>query len=57
MSDICMSRVSECSPRALAARRWNPQRFNAARWAQLARGAGMRYAVLTSRHHDGYCLI
>ncbi len=35
---------------------WNPQRFDAARWAQAAGAAGMRYAVLTSRHHDGYCL-
>ncbi len=25
-------------------------------WAQLAVRAGMRYAVLTTKHHDGYCL-
>ena len=39
-----------------AACRWNPQRFDPVRWAQVARDAGMRYVVLTSRHHDGYCL-
>jgi alpha-L-fucosidase len=35
--------------------RWSPRRFDAARWADVARRAGMRYAVFTSRHHDGYC--
>jgi alpha-L-fucosidase len=37
------------------------ERFTAARWdpaaqAALARRAGMRYAVLVTRHHDGFCL-
>ena len=36
--------------------RWNPQHYDPARWADVARRAGMRYAVLTTRHHDGYCL-
>lgn len=35
---------------------WNPQQFDAAQWAEVARRAGMRYAVLTARHHDGFCL-
>ncbi len=26
------------------------------RWAQLARAAGMRYIVLTTKHHEGFCL-
>ncbi len=41
---------------ASAACRWNPQRFDAREWAAVAKRAGMRYAVLTSRHHDGFCL-
>ena len=35
---------------------WDPQKFDAGAWAGAAVRAGMRYAVLTSRHHDGYCL-
>lgn len=36
--------------------RWDPLRFDAREWAATAKRAGMRYAVLTTRHHDGYCL-
>lgn len=39
-----------------AACRWNPQEFDATAWAETAVRAGMKYAVLTTRHHDGYCL-
>jgi alpha-L-fucosidase len=35
---------------------WAPERFDAAQWAAVARDAGMKYAVLTTRHHDGFCL-
>lgn len=35
---------------------FNPQHFNAAIWAQVAKDAGMRYMVLTARHHDGFAL-
>jgi len=33
-----------------------PKKFDADAWAGLAVEAGMKYAVLTARHHDGYCL-
>ena len=36
--------------------RWNPRHFDARSWADTAVRAGMKYAVLTSRHHDGFCL-
>ena len=39
-----------------AACRWNPAHYDPSAWAQVAREAGMRYAVLTTRHHDGFCL-
>lgn len=36
--------------------RWNPRKFDAQAIVALAAQAGMKYAVLTTRHHDGYCL-
>ena len=41
--------------RALADR-FSPGHFDADKWAQLACGAGMRYMVMTTKHHDGFCL-
>lgn len=38
------------------ARRWNPTSFNPHAWLDLAEEAGMEYAVLTTKHHDGFCL-
>lgn len=38
------------------ARRWNPRSFDAREWASVAVAGGFRYAVLTTRHHDGFCL-
>jgi len=35
---------------------WNPADFDARAWARTAKRAGFRYAVLTARHHDGFCL-
>lgn len=38
------------------ARQFNPVKFNARDWARMARAAGMKYLVITSKHHDGFAL-
>lgn len=35
---------------------FNPTNFTPASWAELAKSAGAKYVVLTSRHHDGFAL-
>ena len=36
--------------------RFNPDLFDAKAWARAAKAAGMKYMVLTSKHHEGFCL-
>ena len=35
---------------------FNPDMFDAREWAKAAKAAGMKYAVLTSKHHEGFCM-
>jgi len=35
---------------------WKPGPHPARTWAKLARQAGMRYMVMTTKHHEGFCL-
>jgi len=35
---------------------FEPDRYDPVKWARMARQAGMKYAVLTAKHHDGFCL-
>lgn len=36
--------------------RFNPVKFDANDWVKTARDAGMKYIVITSKHHDGFCM-
>lgn len=35
---------------------FNPDMFDPQKWARQAKAAGMKYAVLTTKHHEGFCL-
>ncbi len=35
---------------------FNPDLYNPKEWARKAKEAGMKYVVLTTKHHDGFCL-
>ena len=35
---------------------FNPVKFNAKEWVSIAKEAGMKYLVITSKHHDGFCM-
>ena len=47
--------ISELEYRALP-RRFNPVKFDPEAWVRLAKAAGQRYMVFTSKHHDGFCM-
>ena len=37
-------------------KRFDPRKFDADTWVTVAKAAGMRYLVFTSKHHDGFCM-
>jgi len=49
----------ECTPEDVYNRYLNyfdPDMYDPKEWAKMARAAGMKYAVLTSKHHEGFCM-
>ena len=35
---------------------FNPDLYNPVEWVRAAKNAGMKYIVITSKHHEGFCL-
>lgn len=38
------------------AQKFNPVQFDAEQWVRIAKAAGMRYIVITAKHHDGFAM-
>ena len=38
------------------AKEFNPKNYNPDEWMKMAKSIGMTYAVITTKHHDGYCI-
>ena len=52
---MSQGRIPVASYRAYA-KDFNPVNYDPASWAELAQAAGMRYLVITAKHHDGFAL-
>ncbi|MFI2207706.1 alpha-L-fucosidase [Streptomyces sp. NPDC020192] len=49
-------RWSKASYQTQVSQKFNPSQFNAAAIAELAKNAGMKYLVITAKHHEGYAM-
>lgn len=47
--------ITETEYRALP-QRFDPVKFDPKAWVRLAKAAGQRYMVFTTKHHDGFCM-
>lgn len=35
---------------------FNPQKYNPTEWAHMAKSMGVKYVIITTKHHEGFCL-
>ncbi|NLG50335.1 MAG: alpha-L-fucosidase, partial [Chloroflexi bacterium] len=52
---MCRERIPVAEYEKLAAT-WKPKDRPAREWAKLAKESGMKYMVMTTKHHEGFCL-
>jgi alpha-L-fucosidase len=45
-----------CAEYQAFAKEFNPVKYNADEWVKIAKDAGMKYIVITSKHHDGFAM-
>jgi alpha-L-fucosidase len=54
--DECYSVTGEWGRPKVDPKLFRPSSLNCNQWAEIAKSAGCKYIVLTSKHHDGFCL-
>ncbi len=50
------NKIDQTTYAAETASKFNPTGFNADEWVRLIKAAGMRYLVITAKHHDGFAM-
>jgi alpha-L-fucosidase len=51
-----VNRIPRATYKDQVAAKFHPDQFNATEWVRLIKSAGMRYIIITSKHHDGFAI-
>jgi alpha-L-fucosidase len=52
---MCSGKIPKAEYQKFA-KKFNPVKFNADEWVEIAKEAGQKYIVITSKHHDGFAM-